>query len=80
MKKNELYQKLFLREVVKKYGYTIRDTYKGIAQKVNGISYGTVRNHLLALEAAKVLKIENKGKYYQIYYMDKDKVNKIINE
>jgi DNA-binding transcriptional ArsR family regulator len=78
MKKNELYQKLFLKEVVKKYGYTVCDTYKGIAQKVNGISYGTVRNHLLALEAAKVLKIENKGKYNQIYYLSKDKVDKYI--
>lgn len=80
MKKNELYQKLFLKEMVKKYGYTIQDTYKGIAQTVNGISYGTVRNHLLALEVAKVLKIENKGKYNQAYYLDKDKVNKIIND
>jgi DNA-binding transcriptional ArsR family regulator len=62
------------------YGYTIRDTYKGMVQKLKGLSYGTVRNHLLALEAAKVLKIENKGKYNQAYYLDKDKVDKIIND
>jgi DNA-binding transcriptional ArsR family regulator len=79
MKKNELYQKLFLRELVKMYGYIIQETYKDMAQKLGGINYGTVRNHLIALEAAKVLKIENKSKYNQVYHLDRKKVTRIIN-
>jgi predicted ArsR family transcriptional regulator len=80
MKKNELYQKLFLRELVKMYGYIIQETYKDMAKKLGGINYGTVRNHLLALEAIGVLKIENKSKYNQVYYLDRKKADRIMND
>ena len=71
---------VFLRKLVKIYGYTAKDTYKDMAVKISGIGYSSVRNHLLALEAAKVLKIENKGKYHQTYYLDKTLIEKLMNE
>jgi len=72
-------QEVFLRKVVKIYGYTAKDTYKDIAAKIGGICYSSVRNHLLALEDAKLLKIENKGKYHQTYHLNKNKVEAIFN-
>jgi len=72
-------QEVFLRKVVKIYGFTAKDTYKDMAVKISDICYSSVRNHLLALEAAKVLKIENKGKYHQTYYLDESKVKKLLN-
>ena len=73
-------QEVFLRRLVKIYGYTAKDTYKEMSVKISGISYSSVRNHLLALEAAEVLKIENKGKYNQTYRLDKDKAERILND
>jgi len=73
-------QEVFLRNLVKIYGYTAKDTYKEMSVKISGISYSSVRNHLLALEAAEVLKIENKGRYHQTYHLDKDKVNEALND
>ena len=73
-------QEVFLRRLVKIYGYTAKDTYKDMAVKISGISYSSVRNYLLALEAAKVLKIESKGKYHQTYHLDKDKAERILND
>jgi DNA-binding transcriptional ArsR family regulator len=73
-------QEVFLRKLCKIYGYTVKDTYKAIAVKIGNLKYSSVRNHLRALEEAKVLKIENKGKYNQAYYLDRTKVKKLLNE
>jgi Fe2+ or Zn2+ uptake regulation protein len=73
-------QEVFLRKLVRVYGYTAKDTYKEMAVKIGNICYGTVRNHLLALEEAKVLKIENKGKYHQTYHLNRNKVKTILND
>ena len=80
MEKLNFYQKAFIMALIEKYGYTVQATLKGIAQEIGGISYTSVRNYLFALEAAKLLKIENKGKYHQVYHLDKTLIKKIMND
>lgn len=60
------------------YGMDVKGTYKEIAKLTNRLSYGTVRNYLLALEKANYLQIENKGKWHQIYCLNADVVNLIL--
>lgn len=79
LKKLRPQQEVFLRKLIKIYGYTAKDTYKIMAAKIGNIAYTSVRNHLLALEVAKVIKIDNKGKYNQTYYINKYEVNKVLN-
>jgi hypothetical protein len=79
MKQLNFTRKSFLKELVKTYGYTVQDTYKEIACKIGGVCYCTARNYLLNFEKIGILTIENKGKYNQAYYLDKDKVDRIIN-
>jgi hypothetical protein len=79
-------QEVFLRRLVKFYGYKAKGSYKTIAKKIgndsnsslSGLCYVSVRNYLLALKAANILKIENKGKHPQVYRLDKEAVDKII--
>jgi DNA-binding transcriptional ArsR family regulator len=79
MEKLKFSRKCFLKELVKAYGYTVEDTYKGIVCKIGGVCYTSVRNYLSSFKEMGILTIERKYNY-QIYYLDKDKVNKIINE
>ena len=64
--------------LIEKYGYTVQATLKEIAQGIGNISYTSVRNYLLALEATKVLKIKNKGKYHQTYYLNEASIKKLM--
>lgn len=73
-------QKAFVEKLVKSYGYRVQDTYKEIARKIGGMSYGTVRNHLLRLEKLEYIQIENRGKYHQVYNLNADKIKEIFNE
>jgi DNA-binding transcriptional ArsR family regulator len=77
--RNSRRYKIFLEKSIAIYGYTLKDTYKEIASKTGGISYSTVRLYLLALERLKMLKIKNKGKNCQTYFLNKDKVDKFLN-
>ena len=78
MKDLNFYQRAFVMALIEKYGYTVQATLKEIAQGVGNISYTSVRNYLLALEVAKLLKIENKGKRHQIYYLNEALIQKLI--
>ena len=60
------------------YGIFIKGTYKEIAKLTNSLSYGTVRNYLLALEKANYLQVKNKGKWHQIYSLNVNMVNLIF--
>ena len=79
MEKLNFHQRAFVMALIEKYGYTVQATLKEIAQGIGNISYTSVRNYLLFLEAAKILKIENKGKYHQTYYLNDALIQKTQN-
>ncbi len=68
----------FIAWLLKAYGSEFRGTHEEIAEKIGCVTYGSIRLYLIALERAKYLRIENKGKRSQLYILDMDKVNELM--
>ncbi len=60
------------------YGSVVRASYRDIEQQIEGITYGTIRLHLYALERKGFITIENKGTHRQSYHLNGDALKRFM--